>query len=194
MSTQEQGTRTRILAATWALMEKQRGSGVRMQDVAQAAGVSRQAVYLHFGSRTELLIATTHYGDELNGIDARLTKWEAATGGVDKLREFIEFWGNYIPCIYGIAQALLVQKATDEAAEAAWEDRMRAVRNGCRLTVEAIERDGKLPPAWSTETAIDVLWSLLSITTWQNLTVDCGWSIGEYVERMQTVASRTLVG
>ncbi|MBA2782057.1 MAG: helix-turn-helix transcriptional regulator, partial [Rubrobacteraceae bacterium] len=39
------GTRTRILEATWRLMEERSGQGVRMRDVAEAAGVSRQAVY-----------------------------------------------------------------------------------------------------------------------------------------------------
>ena len=33
-------------------MEKRRGQGVLMKDIAEAAGVSRQALYLHFGSRT----------------------------------------------------------------------------------------------------------------------------------------------
>ena len=60
-------TRTRILAATLQLMEQRRGQGVRMSDIAGAAGVSRQAVYLHFGSRTELMVAATHYGDEVHG-------------------------------------------------------------------------------------------------------------------------------
>ena len=63
MSSTETDTRERILKETWHLMEKRRGQGVRIEDVAQAAGVSRQAVYLHFGSRAELLIATTHYLD-----------------------------------------------------------------------------------------------------------------------------------
>ncbi|MCA9734998.1 helix-turn-helix transcriptional regulator, partial [candidate division KSB1 bacterium] len=72
MSSKNKDTRTRILEVTWHLMEQQRGQGVRLADVAAAAGVSRQAVYLHFGSRTELMIATTAYVDEVKGLNDRL--------------------------------------------------------------------------------------------------------------------------
>ena len=59
MSSHAPDTRTKILQATRQLMEERRGLGVRMSDIAKAAGVSRQAVYLHFDSRIELLSATT---------------------------------------------------------------------------------------------------------------------------------------
>jgi AcrR family transcriptional regulator len=39
-------------------MEERRGQGVCMRDIADAAGLSRQAVYDYFGSRTKLLVAT----------------------------------------------------------------------------------------------------------------------------------------
>jgi AcrR family transcriptional regulator len=51
-------TRNRILEATQRLMEERRGQGVRMRDIADAATLSRQAVYDYFGSRTKLLVAT----------------------------------------------------------------------------------------------------------------------------------------
>ena len=40
-------TRTKILNACRALLEGDAGAATRMGDVAKAAGVSRQAVYLH---------------------------------------------------------------------------------------------------------------------------------------------------
>lgn len=36
-------------------MEDRRGQGVRMGDIAKAAGISRQAIYLHFDTRTALM-------------------------------------------------------------------------------------------------------------------------------------------
>ena len=47
-------TRTRIMTAARALLEE-RGFDVGMGDIARRAGISRQAVYLHFESKTDLL-------------------------------------------------------------------------------------------------------------------------------------------
>ena len=189
-----ESTRTRILATTWRLLvDGQRGQIARMGDIAKAAGLSRQALYLHFGSRTELLVATTRYGDEVLGLPERLRRYEAATAGVDVLDAFIEFWGRYIPEIYGIARALLAARETDEAAAAAWDDRMAAVRDGCRNAIEALERDGRLAPLWSRDTAIDLLWTMLSVRGWEQLTIERGWTTDEYVGRMRAMARRTFV-
>ena len=196
MSTGEgESTRTRILATTWRLLvHGQRGQIARMGDIAKAAGLSRQALYLHFGSRTELLVATTRYGDEVLGLGERLRTYEAATAGMDVLDAFIEFWGRYIPEIYGVARALLAARETDEAASAAWDDRMAAVRDGCRVAIEALERDGRLAPLWSREEAIDLLWTMLSVRGWEQLTIERGWTTDEYVGRMRAMARRTFVG
>jgi len=78
MSSKKTDTRTRILTATWHLMEQRRGQGVSMSDIAKAAGISRQALYLHFDSRTELMIATVHYVDEVKGLNERLEKFQEA--------------------------------------------------------------------------------------------------------------------
>jgi AcrR family transcriptional regulator len=138
MSSSELETRTRILDATRRLMEEHRGQGVHMRDIAEVAGISRQAVYDHFGSRAKLLVATTHYVDEIRGLKERRRRFQAATTRVERLEAYVEFWGNYIPEIYGMARALLAVRETDEAADAAWDDRMGAVRESCHKTIEAL--------------------------------------------------------
>ena len=47
-------TRDRILAAARTLLEN-RGFDVGMGEIARQAGISRQAVYLHFQSKADLL-------------------------------------------------------------------------------------------------------------------------------------------
>ena len=174
-------------------MEERRGRGVRMRDIADAAGISRQAVYDHFGSRAKLLVATTHYVDEVRGLRERRRRFRAASSGVERLDAYVEFWGNYIPEVYGMARALLAARETDEAAAAAWDDRMGAVRESCRITIESLIRDGMLAPEWSCEEAIDLMWTMLSIRNWEQLTIECGWSTGQYVDRMQKLLKRALV-
>jgi AcrR family transcriptional regulator len=193
MSSDQSETRTCILEATWRLMEERNGQGVRMRDVAEAAGISRQAVYDHFGSRAELMVQTARYGDEVRGLDERLRRYRAATGGVERLEAFVEFWGNYIPEIYGIARALLAARETDEAVAAAWDDRMGVVREACRDIIERLHRDGTLAPGWSGEEAADLLWTMLSIRNWESLTLDRGWPTSRYIARMQELTKRVFV-
>ena len=94
MSSNEIDTRTRILEATWHLLEERRGQGVSMGDIAKEVGISRQAVYLHFASRTELMIATMNYVDEVKGLYERLEKLQSISSGTKLLEAFIDIWGN----------------------------------------------------------------------------------------------------
>ncbi len=193
MSSENPETRTRILKATWKLLEANQGKGVRMSDIARKAGISRQAVYLHFPTRAELLIATTRYLDDIKGVDQRLASSRETAKGVERLDAFIDAWGNYIPEIHGIASALLAMKDTDEAAELAWNDRMQAVRHGCVAAINAINNAGNLAPGLPVKQATDILWTLLSVRNWEQLTQDCGQSQTQYLETVKRTAHRTLL-
>lgn len=179
--------------AAWRLMEERHGRGVRMSDVAGGAGVSRQAVYDHFGTRAELMVATVRYGDEVLGLDERLRRYRAAGSGVERLESYVEFWGNYIPQIYGIARAMLAARDADEAVAAAWDDRMGAVYEACRNTIERLDQEGTLAPGWTLDEAADLLWTMLSIRNWESLTMERGWSTSQYVDRMQDLTRRVFV-
>lgn len=185
-------TRTRILEASWKLLETRPYSSVRMSDIARRAGISRQALYLHFGTRAELLIATTRYIDRVKNVDARLQASRMAATGRERLVAFVDAWGNYIPEIYGVGKALLAMRDSDEAAALAWDDRMRAVREACEAIVRALETEGALAPDYSPEQATDLLWSLLSVRHWEQLTLDCGWSQRVYIETLSTLTQRIL--
>ena len=193
MSSPTSETRVRILNATWKLLEASQGSGVRMSDIAKIAGISRQAVYLHFLNRAELLIATTRHLDEVKSVDARLMVSRNAITGLARLEAFIEAWGNYIPEVYGVAKALLAIKDTDDAARLAWNDRMEAVRDGCQAAVKALKKDDDLSSEHSVKEATDILWTLLSVQTWEQLTRECGWSQRQYVKTIKELAKKMLV-
>ena len=164
-----------------------------MGDIAKAAGISRQAVYLHFASRADLLVAATKHLDEVLDIDGRLAASRAATSGVERLALFIDCWGNYIPEIYGVAKALILAQDTDAAAAAAWKDRMLAMRDGCRAAIDALYSDAALATGWTPKEATDALWTMLLVPNWEHLTGECGWSTQQYVRCMKTVAKRTFV-
>lgn len=193
MSSDLSDTKKRILEATWELMEQRRGQGVSMSDIANAVGISRQAVYLHFASRTELMIETTNYINEAKGLNERLTQFEAATTGIELLEACVDMWGNYIPEIYAMAKALIMTRETDEATAAAWNGCMSGLREACRETIEALANEGILAPVWSQQEAIEMFWTILSISNWEQLTIECGWSTEQYISWMKTLLKRTFV-
>ena len=193
MSSEKSETRIRILKTTVQMLVESSGWGVRMADIAKAAGISRQAVYLHFASRADLLCATTTYRDEELDLDARLAPSRRAESGMERLALYVEFWGNYIPEIYGVAKALILVQDTDEAAAVAWKGRMTAMREGCRAAVDALYSDGTLATHWTRQSATDALWTMLSVANWEQLTMECGWSNQQYVDRMKMLAEKTLL-
>lgn len=164
-----------------------------MSDVAKAAGISRQALYLHFPNRADLLIATVRYLDQLNNVDKGLAPSRAAASGIERLELYIAAWGNYVPKIYGNARALIAMKDTDDAVAATWEDRQQAIRHGCEAAIKALKKDGTLSPDHTVKQATDILWMLVSIQNWEHLTKTCGWSQKRYVETTTRMAKTLLV-
>ncbi|XUU61933.1 TetR/AcrR family transcriptional regulator [Erythrobacter sp. HA6-11] len=186
-------TRSRILEAAWQALESGDPRQSRMGDIAKAAGISRQALYLHFPSRTELLVATARHLDKVFDIDAALAESRAAETGRERLSAFIHGWCGHIPHIYGVGRAFMAMMPSDEAAASAWGDRMQAVREGCDAAVSALAKDSALAGRWEHKKAVDWLWTLLSVRNWEHLTQDCGWSQSEYLETMLRSADQTLL-
>lgn len=193
MSSDEADTRTRILQATWRLLEQHPGQSVSMSEIAAAVGISRQAVYLHFPSRTELIIATSHYVDEVKGLGKRMERIKQARDGIELLEASVDVWGNYIPEIYGLAKAMMSTRDTDEATAAAWKGNMEGVRSYCRKVIATLATEGRLAPGWTQKDATDMYFTILSIGNWEQLTRERGWSTKKYVSRMKTVLKQTFV-
>lgn len=193
MSRDNLETRERILHAAWQMLETSEPGGVRVGDIAKAAGITRQALYLHFPTRAELLVATTRYLDEVYNVDKGLRPSRTATSGIERLNAFIDAWGNYIPKIHGAAKALMAMEDTDEAARVAWSGRKQAVREGCEAAVKALKKDGTLTADYSVKHATDLLWTLLSVRNWEYLIGDCGWSQRRYIDATKRIANQILV-
>jgi len=185
-------TKTRILETTLKVLETRIDKN-RMSDIATAVGISRQALYLHYPTRAELLIATTKHIDKVKKVNQRLELSRAAGSGIERLHFFIKAWGGYIPEIHGISVALRNMRENDKAAAEAWDERMQAVRHGCQAAVRAIEKDGKLKSDLSEQVATDILWTLLTVENWERLVLDCTWSQSEYEIKMIELAEIALL-
>ena len=176
-------TRERILDAALNLLTQ--GQGVRMGDVAKQAGISRQALYLHFGTRTELLVATTLHLDQIKGRDARLAPVRAAKSGVERLQLWVRAWCAYIPEIHGLARALMDQAVSDAEAARAWAERMEDMRQGCQAVVAMMAADRSLRADLAVDQATDLLWMLLSVQNWEALVQVRGWTQADYAHQME---------
>jgi AcrR family transcriptional regulator len=192
VSIESQPTRDRILDASLKLLTTGAQASVRMQDVAKAAGISRQALYLHFRTRTELLVETTLHLDRIKGRDARLEPVRAATTGSERLRLWVRAWASYIPEIHGLARALMSQADHDPEAAAAWSARMQDMHQGCRAAVDMLARDGTLRPGLDPGQASDLLWMLMSVRNWEALCQSRGWSQADYADHLERLAVETL--
>jgi len=193
MSSSELDTRTRILETTWALLEKQPGQSLSMGKIAKASGISRQALYLHFTSRAELLIATTRYVDEVKELNQRLEKIQQCSSGQEMLQVLIKEWGNYIPEVYGVSKALMMTKDTDEAAAKAWSEIMGCLYDVCVEIIKKLSEENKRSLDWDEKSAADFLWTLISIQSWEQLTLECNWSNDQYISHITQTVMASIV-
>jgi AcrR family transcriptional regulator len=193
VSTGRPETHAAILQAARHLFEQRGTPDVELEEIARAAGVSRQAIYLHFGRRANLLAAVADHVDASEGVSDLASDVHAARSGVEELDEFVRFHGDYIPRIHAIARAFDEARRNDDGAAAVWTERMRQQQLACRRIVERLEADGTLAPDWTVADAADMLWALTSIRMWQELVVDQGWTKARYVERIGAVARAALV-
>jgi AcrR family transcriptional regulator len=185
-------TRERILEAALNLLEQ--GGALRMTDIAREARISRQALYLHFASRADLLVEATRHLDRKTRSDEKLAPSRSATTGTERLDAFVIAWTSYLPVIANSARTLLYLGETDPEARDAWAKRMQDMREGCEAAVLALARDGDLANTLTPEQATDMLWTLLSYRNWAHLRNECGWSDKECQAGILMMARRVLQG
>jgi AcrR family transcriptional regulator len=181
-------TRERILDRARELVERSDGESLNMSATAAAAGISRQALYLHFADRASLLLALVEHTDEREDLAAGLAKIQAAPTATAKLRTFLEMQAQRNPRIAPLARALDAARHADPASEQAWRDRNQGRMTGARMLARALHADGLIHDSWQLEEAALLLWQLTSFHTWDDLVNDAGLAPDRYVELMLTTA------
>lgn len=164
-----------------------------MASVARAAGVSRQALYLHFADRSALILAAVHYADEQRGIPAAVQRIAGATSGEEALAAMVDMQAQLNPGILPLARVLEAARRDDADAERSWRDRLANRLNGCRTIVAALQRDGRLRPGLDPDVAADLIWILTSLRTWEDLTQVRKWTAAEYEARMKDALAAVIL-
>lgn len=186
MADDDGDTGTRILDVAWRLVAERGAADLTLADVGAAAGVSRQTVYLHFGSRAGLFVAMARRHDEAHGFPERIDATRALPP-VESLEGHVRTWLDYVEEILPVARALEAATATGGDGGAAWLDRMERWWQCLRLAVDRVAADRRLADGWTVDTATDWLWAQVHVSRWQHLVVERGWDRERFVE--QTIAS-----
>ncbi len=187
-------TRVAILDAAIELFLEQpdRPDQIRMADIAKRAGVSRRSIYVHFGSRTGLLVAMVQHFDAGGVLEALVQRVLDAPTALDALDAVVHLHAEYSPVAYPVARVLMLGRHGDEALRTAWDDRMEARRQVYASVVRRVQREGLLSAGWDVQAAIDMVWALTSWQVWEQLVVERGWPKGRYRRHLRAVLRRML--
>ncbi|HZD01485.1 MAG TPA: helix-turn-helix domain-containing protein [Actinomycetes bacterium] len=187
-------TRAALLAATRALLEEHGTESLTMATVAQRAGVSRRAVYLHFASRTELLTELFGYASEQEGLASSLEPVWRAPDAAAALEEWARHLARFHPRILAVARAIQRVRRVDPDAQAHWKLVMADQQACCHRLATWLDGEQRLPPPWTVQTAADMLWALMSFDLLEELLVDRGWSPRRYRTYLAALLRSTFLG
>ncbi len=175
-------TRERILSAAWQ-MARERGSvQFTLAEVATRAGVSRQALYLHFDNRAGLLVEMARRIDHSSGFVggiAAARKRPALPG----LRQVLRLWHEHLGEILPVARALEAAAITADEGAKAYHDRMRAWRETLRICVGELAEAGLLRREWTVDQATDWIWARTQPANYEYLVTQCHWPVETLTER-----------
>ena len=173
-------SQVRILAAAIGLIQEKGGADVTMAEIAKAAGLSRQGVYLHFEDREALLLALARYADDRRGLDAEVEHVLRSSTGSEAIQGYVELLSRTNDAIWVLARAADAVRRTDPAVEHTWQERVRVRLRVCRAIVQRLQDEGTLKPEMEPEIAIDLLWALTALRTWEDLVQIRKWPAGKY--------------
>jgi AcrR family transcriptional regulator len=167
-------TGDRILDAAFSCAED--GPDFTMADVARAAGLSRQAIYLHFPDRKTLLIALALRAKE----EHPSPKVEDAPSARAALSALVARFAEVYPKIWPVVRA---QES---------ETRDLSIAPKCHALAQRFRDEGALAAHLSPAAAADLLSTLLSLSVWKELVVGRGWDSARYKSHIAFLAAGAL--
>jgi AcrR family transcriptional regulator len=186
-------TRAALLDAARALLEEQGAESLTMAAVAERAGVSRRAVYLHFASRAELLTELFGYVSEQEGLARSLEPVWQAPDAAAALDQWARHLSRFHPRILAIALAIQRVRRVDADAAEHWKLVMADQQACCHRLASWLAREHRLAAPWTVESAADMLWALMSFDLLEELLVDRGWSPRRYRTHLAALLRSTFL-
>lgn len=186
-------TRVALLAATRQLIEESGFEAATMTAVADHAGVSRRGVYLHFGSRAELMTALFDYVSDTEHLAESLQQvWTAADAGT-ALDEWANHLARYHPRVLAVDLAAERVRHADPDAAIHRQIVIRDQRAVCHRLAGWLDAENRLAAPWTVQSCADLLWALMSSAMIKGLLQDCRWSTKRYAERLGVLLRSTFL-
>lgn len=182
-----------LLAATRELIDSHGFEGLTMAAVAERAGVSRRAIYLHFSTRTELMTAVYRSLGETEDLGTSLKAVWDSPDALSALEEWARHIARSHPRILATLHAVEHAQHTDADAAKLWKTTMDNWHKGSNRLIRWLADEGRLSTAWTVESATDMWWSLMSLDILDRLLIDRRWSATRFAKRYALLLRSTFV-
>jgi AcrR family transcriptional regulator len=176
MNARSRRTRAALLAAARAILEEQGFEALTMTAVADRAGVTRRAVYMHFATRAALVGAMFDYVAGVEGLAESLERVWASADAVSALDAWAEHLARYHPRLLAVDRAVQRVWREDPDAAAHRAHVVAAKLSNCRRLARWLADERRLADAWTVESAADMLFALIASDVIEALLVDRRWS------------------
>src|SRR5919109_591790 len=169
-------TRAALLAAARAILEEKGFEALTMTAVAERAGVTRRAVYMHFPSRAELVSGLFDHVARVEGLADSLREVWAAPDAIAALDAWAAHLARYHPRVLAVDRAVQRMWRLDPDAAAHRKRVVAEKLSNCRRLARRLDDEGRLAAGWTPESAADMLFALISSDAIEALIVDRRWS------------------
>ncbi len=155
--------------------------GAGLGAVAKKAGVSRQAIYLHFPSKVELL-ADLHQHIFATDVTPALQRHPITDDmtALDVLDASIAVDVEVVDRVWRIHEALTTARRQHPEVEKTLRPREDKRYGELLDLARRLKREGELPPHIRAGTFADMLWGLVGVGTYKSLVVEREWSLRQY--------------
>lgn len=164
-----------------------------MTALAERAGVTRRAVYLHFASRAKVVDALFAYVAETEGLAESLARVWAAPDSAAALREWARHVADYHLRVLAVDRAVERVRRRDPDAAAHRDKVLDAKHRNCRRLAGWLEREHRLAEPWTVRTAADMLDALTTSDVVEGLVVDRQWSRRRFTEHFALLLQSTFL-
>jgi AcrR family transcriptional regulator len=186
-------TRAAVLAAAHAILKDHGYEELTMTAVAERAGITRRAIYLHFPTRADLVSALFDHIAGVEGLAESVRGVADAPDAASALDAWATHLSRYHPRLLEVDRALQRVWRTDPDAA---EHRKRVVAAklaNCRLLARRLHDEGRLANGWTTQTTTDMLFALISTDMIEALLVDRHWSRQRLADHLALLFRSTFV-
>jgi AcrR family transcriptional regulator len=186
-------TRETLLSTARVILEEDGFEALTMKAVAERAGVTRAAVYLHFPTRAHLVNALFDYMAALENLADSLAHVWSAPDAASALDEWARHLARYHVRLLAVDRAVQRVRHVDVDA-AAHRARVSAAKlANCRRLATRIAAEGCLAPPWTPATAADMIFALSTSDVVEALIVDRRWSRRRFAVHLGALLKATFV-